>query len=111
MSKGLEIMGPSLRLIYKYLGQPDLTDADKIAFAGALLNLVGDHQAETQQEVRAAIDAAGIVVERLVDWGPEDDRLVLIGQIADTIERMPTEKLQRVLEAARRIRDEPDPSS
>lgn len=204
----IEIMGPSLRLIYRYLGQADLTDADKFAFAGELLGLVGDHQAETQEQVQAAMLASGIrldavtllrqattllvremmtlpadaadadnhgwhcvgvadgverIFERLGywsiaasqarmdvksarlrtvrsavdpaakaaaanlpdvdaetdieimvaatritagDWTPEDDRLVLIGRIADVIETMPIEKLQRVLLAAKGIRDE-----
>ena len=39
------------------------------------------------------------------DWTAEDDRLVLVGRIADVIESMPADKLAVALEAGTGIRD------
>lgn len=40
------------------------------------------------------------------DWTPEDDRQVLMGRIAEQIEGMPIDKLERVLVLVRLINDE-----
>jgi len=62
-------------------------------------------QAETAAQLQAAIEATGIVPARLGDWGPEDDRLAVLSQIADIIDTMPIEQLERVLAAAKEAWD------
>jgi hypothetical protein len=54
--------------------------------------------------IKTAVDAARADAIERDDWTPEDDRQVLVGQIAEQIEGMPIDQLDRVLEAVRGIR-------
>lgn len=58
----LNLTGPALRLIYGYLGDANISDAEKVAFAGELLGLVGEHQTEIQAKLVAAMHTTGVIV-------------------------------------------------
>jgi hypothetical protein len=56
--------------------------------------------------IKYAVEHARADAVERGDWTAEDDRLVLIGQIADTIETMPHDQLERVLVLAQHISED-----
>ncbi len=93
-------------------GVPMLIAIDQTIEEGRFTAEVAARLAEYRRlisETEAALERyrqLGGTVEQSSDWTPEDDRLVLVGQIADVIETMPIADLERVLVLAKLIHDE-----